>query len=821
MWFVAVVLAGIGPEAPVATLGAPVDAPSFMYHPDVASDGDGGFFAVWADKRFTGDTAAIVATRVLSDGGVVDPRGLVVSRLFGTTPRVRFIGGQWVVVWESFGDTWVRAVTPGGTFTGPEQRVGVGGCPDLRARGDGGVTIVTGGGWRGGFLRRYGPGLVPIEPQASSFTSDDVSCPRIAGPLIVFDAPLPDGGPAATAIELDTSDQPMGSRRVPGGRPVSAPLAMGTSVDSVFFLAVSGASELVATNALGVRSLVLSQPAQPVGALVEVPGAGVGALAYGPSGGLAIVANTPSSPWGMPLALTGLNGFHLAVAAGPSSALAMANGGAAQWLNGSFAPVGTGFQMSQPLAYHETPSVAVAPSTSLTAWRERVPSFSAIRAAVGGQAPVTLSPGGAGWNDCPSVAFDGAQFGVAWRRGSAIEFRTVSTTGVLGPTLLLEPMASTCPRLLVSGGTFHVTFGRAADVVVTAWNSDGGATHRWAASTAATPQTVHAALDDAGAGYVVWSERLPNDEIRVAGAHRLGPAVTPFLICPSGPCEKPLVALDGRGGGLVTSLGYFTGLSVQRLTGATASAPVQLHPSAASQSMLAVREGALVAAAEPQTGRVVLWQVSPDGPGLDAGAPIELVPAGRFGLLPSLAGLPLTLVTIQPDSSGSMPQAFRRTWTPDVLGASCLGGWACASGTCVRGTCVLPPSDAGMLDAGVTEPDGGSAMDAGVPASDAGSGDGGPLDAGAPAPDAGGAAFDAGAADGGTADASVDVDGGVARPDAGSGDVDGGPVAASPDAGDEPRGEARWSVGCDCQSGAGPGGGALVFALIAIRRRRA
>jgi uncharacterized protein (TIGR03382 family) len=241
--------------------------------------------------------------------------------------------------------------------------------------------------------------------------------------------------------------------------------------------------------------------------------------------------------------------------------------------------------------------------------------------------------------------------------------------------------------------------------------------------------------------------------------------------------------------------------------------------------MLAVREGALVAAAEPQTGRVVLWQVSPDGPGLDAGAPIELVPAGRFGLLPSLAGLPLTLVTIQPDSSGSMPQAFRRTWTPDVLGTSCLGGWACASGTCVRGTCVLPPIDAGMLDGGVTEPDGGPTVDGGLQAPDAGPVDGGDLDAGAavdggpPTPDAGpvdGGGFDAGMApaDGGTSD------GGVVEPDAGRGDVDGGLAPNERDADRAPRGEARWSVGCDCQSGAGPLSSLLAFALAALRRRR-
>ncbi|MCU0696672.1 MAG: hypothetical protein MUC96_09100 [Myxococcaceae bacterium] len=812
MWFIAVVLAGLGPEAAVAPVGPPVPAPSFMYHPDVASDGDGGFFAVWADKRFTGADSAIIGTRVWPDGGLVDPRGFTISQLFGTMPRVRFVGGRWVVVWSHYGETWLRAFSPAGVFSGPAQRVGPGTCADLKPTRDGGVLVVAGGGWQGGFLRRYGPTLAPIDAQSVVFSNEDVSCPRVEGPLVIFGAPHPDGGLGTGLVTLGPDELPLSSNRLTDVQPLSSPRqAMGTSAASGFFLGQSSSNELVATSTMGQRSLVFSTPTVPGDAELAVQSdGGLAALALTSLGTAVFHTSTQAGPWSGATLVPGLTGFQLSLATGPSSALALSTGGEAQWFDDALAPRGASLQVATPFTYHQLPAVAVGAGTNLTVWREPSQPFSAIQAAFPGQAPFSVASAmDPGSRDCPTVAFDGARFGVAWRNGDEVEFRTVEPNGVLGPILTLEQQVSACPALVVSQGSFHVARGRQNEVVVAGFFPDGGVRDRWSVSTTVRPESVSVTLDEAGDGYVAWTERPANEEARVSAARKSGAAISSFLVCQTGSCEDPKLVPDGLGGAIVVSNTFANGLVAQRLSGATASPPVVLRSDLRFHTVAPVPEGALVTASDLQTGELLLWQVSVAGSSVDAGAPLQLLPPGEFALRPSLALTPFTLVTLEPDVTRSVPQAFRRVWTPNGPDAGCLGGWACGSGACVAGRCVL---DGGSptLDAGVSMPDGGALVDGGLlMPPDAGSVDGG---------DDGGLLMppDAGSVDGG------DAGQGPLEPDGGAGsagqDADAGRVT-NPGAG-EPTVPGSFRLGCDCQSGSGASALAGLALLGLVRRRR-
>ncbi|MDX2010151.1 MAG: MYXO-CTERM sorting domain-containing protein [Myxococcaceae bacterium] len=836
MWFVAVVLAGLGPEAAVAPVGPPVPAPSFMYHPDVASDGDGGFFAVWADKRFTGGDSAIIGTRVWPDGGLADPRGFTISQLFGTMPKVRFLGGRWVVVWSHYGETWLRAFSPAGVFAGPAQRVGPGECPDFEPTPDGGLVVVSGGGWQGGFLRRYGPALSPIDAQSVPFSTESVSCPRIEGPFVLFDAPHPDGGRGTGLVGLGADGLPLSESRLSDVQPLSSPRLVGRpSTAPGGFIGLSSSNELVATTVTGMRSLVFSTPTVPGDAeLVVQADGGFAALALTSAGTALFHASALSGPWSSPTLVTGLTGFQLSLARGPSSALALSTGGEAQWFDDSLAARGAALQVATPFTYHQAPVVSVGAGTSLTVWREPSVPFSSIRATFPGQAPFSVAsamdPGG---RDCPAVAFDGTRFGVAWRNDDDIEFRTVELSGALGPTLTLELQASTCPALVVSQGSFQLARGRQNEVVVAGFFPDGGARNGWSVSTTVRPESVSVTLDDGGDGYVVWNERPANEESRVRAARKSGAAISSFLVCQTGSCEDPKVVPDGLGGAIVVSNTFMSGLVAQRLIGGAVSPPVGLRSQLRFHAVAPVPEGALVTASDLQTGELLLWQVSVAGPSLDAGAPLQVVPPGEFALRPSLASTPFTLVTLEPDVTRSVPQAFRRVWAPNGPDAGCLGGWACGSGACVAGRCVL---DGGStpLDAGVLMTDGGALVDGGLlMPPDAGSVDGG--DAGN---DDGGLLLppDAGSVDGG--DAGND-DGGLLLPpdagfvdggDAGPGPLDGGagapgqdidagpPLGTNPGTG-EPTAPGSFRLGCDCQSGSGTSALAGLALLGLVRRR--
>jgi hypothetical protein len=64
--------------------------------PRVATDGR-DFFAVWSDSR--SGTSSVFGTRVLADGTVLDPTGILIVAS-GDKPGVVWDGANYVVVWQ-------------------------------------------------------------------------------------------------------------------------------------------------------------------------------------------------------------------------------------------------------------------------------------------------------------------------------------------------------------------------------------------------------------------------------------------------------------------------------------------------------------------------------------------------------------------------------------------------------------------------------------------------------------------------------------------------------------------------------------------------
>jgi len=95
----------LGPsvEVPVAqpTLGRAAGTQGF---PHVATDGR-DFFAVWIDSR--GGDGSVYGTRVLADGTVLDPTGILISSpgVSCASPGLVWDGANYVVVWQQQDDT--------------------------------------------------------------------------------------------------------------------------------------------------------------------------------------------------------------------------------------------------------------------------------------------------------------------------------------------------------------------------------------------------------------------------------------------------------------------------------------------------------------------------------------------------------------------------------------------------------------------------------------------------------------------------------------------------------------------------------------------
>ncbi|HEX7679135.1 MAG TPA: hypothetical protein VF713_13475, partial [Thermoanaerobaculia bacterium] len=138
----------LGPsvEVPVAppTLGRAAGAQGF---PHVATDGH-DFFAVWIDSR--GGNGSVYGTRVLADGTVLDPTGILVSdsgAAFGS-PGLVWDGANYVVVWQEEDDTsrvsFVRVDRNGAVLGTPKTLLdGYTGSPSIASNGHGSMVIFS------------------------------------------------------------------------------------------------------------------------------------------------------------------------------------------------------------------------------------------------------------------------------------------------------------------------------------------------------------------------------------------------------------------------------------------------------------------------------------------------------------------------------------------------------------------------------------------------------------------------------------------------------------------------------------------------------
>lgn len=101
VWLAAIPAFGkLGPFIEVPVTGPTMArAAGTQYLPHVATDGR-DFFAVWFDSR--GGSTAVFGTRVLADGTVLDPTGILIATPSGScdSPGLVWDGANYVVVWK-------------------------------------------------------------------------------------------------------------------------------------------------------------------------------------------------------------------------------------------------------------------------------------------------------------------------------------------------------------------------------------------------------------------------------------------------------------------------------------------------------------------------------------------------------------------------------------------------------------------------------------------------------------------------------------------------------------------------------------------------
>lgn len=134
-------------EVPVAApvIGRAAETQSL---PRVATDGR-DFFAVWIDHR--SGTSSVFGTRVLADGTVLDPTGILIA-VQGDTPGVVWDGANYVVVWqENYTSSYpylrvsfVRIDRNGRLLGGPKPVVDHSrGVPSIASNGRGSAVIFS------------------------------------------------------------------------------------------------------------------------------------------------------------------------------------------------------------------------------------------------------------------------------------------------------------------------------------------------------------------------------------------------------------------------------------------------------------------------------------------------------------------------------------------------------------------------------------------------------------------------------------------------------------------------------------------------------
>src|SRR5258706_518440 len=138
----------LGPslEVPVAppTLGR---AAGSQQMPHVATDGR-DFFAVWIDSR--GGNGSVYGTRVLADGTVLDPTGILISApgMSSGSPGLVWDGANYVVVWleqdDSYRVSFARIDRNGALLGTPKTLLdGYTGSPSIASNGHGSMVVFS------------------------------------------------------------------------------------------------------------------------------------------------------------------------------------------------------------------------------------------------------------------------------------------------------------------------------------------------------------------------------------------------------------------------------------------------------------------------------------------------------------------------------------------------------------------------------------------------------------------------------------------------------------------------------------------------------
>lgn len=200
-----------------AAIGRAVDVPvtsssitraaGSQQQPHVATDGR-DFFAAWLDSR--GGYSSLYGTRILADGTVLDPLGILIStpERYCDSFDLAWDGANYVVVWQGDSRVSFRRVRPDGSVMGQPQTVfdRNGSRPYLASNGRGSVVITR-------FFSAYLVALIPQEGAAvlkGSLPETAYSDPVIAsdGDGYLFAWTFPKGAGQVTGlIRLDNAGE--------------------------------------------------------------------------------------------------------------------------------------------------------------------------------------------------------------------------------------------------------------------------------------------------------------------------------------------------------------------------------------------------------------------------------------------------------------------------------------------------------------------------------------------------------------------------------------------------------------------------------------
>src|SRR5512140_1421861 len=120
--FTAILAAATNP-GPEFELGVPdySSAPGQQAAPALATDGT-NYFAVWEDGRLGAGVQSIYGSRVSPEGVPLDPAGIRISQQGSGNPRVVFVGGNYLVAWQTSNGASVARVRADGMLLDAEPK---------------------------------------------------------------------------------------------------------------------------------------------------------------------------------------------------------------------------------------------------------------------------------------------------------------------------------------------------------------------------------------------------------------------------------------------------------------------------------------------------------------------------------------------------------------------------------------------------------------------------------------------------------------------------------------------------------------------------